>query len=95
MIKFKVGKFSKTIKKVEVNGESKTSVFFYRTARGETKEVRDAKDTEWSSYHDTFDEAKDSLISALRLRVDSAEKSLAIAKRCLDKVMNITDAQEW
>lgn len=78
MIKYKTSNYGVEIERVEVVRESAQCVWINVGHR----ERRESKSSEWATYHDTWQHAKDFLVKRETGRVEAARASLerAIAK---------------
>lgn len=82
MIKYKV--WSTTIEKVEIERETKDSVF-HKSHSG--KIVCDRKRTSYYNYFDTFEDAKSYILTELRLSIDSLSVQISNKKKEIEKVI--------
>ena len=53
------------------------------------EEVRESKNCDWHSYHDTFEEAKQHLVDKAQDEVDSAERMLKLNIKWLEKMKSL------
>lgn len=91
MIKYKTVKLSKRIQLVEIARETNSSVFILR---GNGREVRESKDTDWHSYHDTFELAKENLLDVWRKKRDRAAFTLASFEEGIAQIELIQEASK-
>jgi len=82
MIKYKL--IFKSIKKVEIEKQTDKFVCLKNG-------TRDAKIKRWSSYYDSLDEAKQSLISEQQKIITSALKLIADAEKIIENTQKITE----
>ena len=83
MIKY-VTKFNR-VEKVEVAGETD---HFVKLLNGR----KEAKKTDWSSYFDSFDDAKSFLLDKAQKRVDSLRRQLETANGELGQIKGIKES---
>lgn len=76
MIKYKTSNYGVEIERVEVIRETAQCVFVVASGR----ERRESKSSEWSKYHDTWQQAKDFLVERETVRVEAARRILELAK---------------
>jgi hypothetical protein len=83
MIKYKTKKYDVEIAPVEISKETECFVW----VKGNQKDFREAKNSAWSAFHDTWQAAKDYLVAresqkvdALRLQLERAKGELGNAK---------------
>ena len=80
--------FSLHIKEVDINRETKHMVF-YNNHQG--VEIGSKKQTDYSNYHDTWQDAKDFLLRKYTNRKARAEITLATADSELERVKSLTN----
>ena len=83
MIKYAT-KFNR-VEKVEVAGETE---HFVKLLNGR----KEAKKTDWSSYFDSFDDAKSFLLDKAQKRVDSLRRQLETANGELGQIKGIKES---
>lgn len=76
--------FNSRIEKVEIEKETNFFVFF-KNGR------RDGKRTEWQSYFDSFQEAKDFLITQKIIRIEQVKEKLKYYEKELEKIQSLTE----
>lgn len=69
MKKFMTNKYSISIKEVDVERETKQSVWI--------NGLRSAKSADWHQYHDTYDNAFDHLQDRVTMKLDAANRNLS------------------
>jgi len=55
------------------------------------KEEREAKQSEYNNWHDTFEEAQDFLIAKSQSQIDSAKRQIDVARSNIDLVKKMKD----
>lgn len=68
MIKYRTDRWGDKIESLEVLKETEKQIV-YMNRHG--REIREAKSSEWQKWHDTWEEAKDSLLRRAESRVQS------------------------
>lgn len=53
------------------------------------REVRESKNCDWHSYHDTYEEAKQHLVDKAQAEVDSAERMLKLKIKRLEEMKSL------
>jgi len=92
IFKFKVSNknYRPTIEKVEIVRETNACVFLPSNFGGSPR--RESKSSDWANYFDTFDQAKDFLISHWEKILESKRRSLESAKGTFGNVKGMKES---
>lgn len=87
MIKYRTGGYDKKIEAVEIVKETAKQVTF-KTERG--GERREAKRSEWQNWHDSFEKAKQFLLTRTEKSIQCLQQRVEDYKVELEKIRALT-----
>ena len=82
------------IEKVEVLRETARSVFVERGGRSQRCERREAKESEYNSYFDTWEEAHKHIQATARIKIENARRVLEKALATYERIENMKKPKE-
>lgn len=74
------------IEKVEIIKETSKMVLIKSVTYGERREL---KESDWYSYHDTFEDAKNWIINHIQSKIDNYKRQIEIKEKELDKAKRL------
>jgi hypothetical protein len=96
MEKFRTDQGTK-IEKFEVVKETPQRVTYKKEYRSwvndiiEIKEVTENKNTNWASWHDSFEEARKYLLDIQRSRIEDYKRQIEYCNKQIDKILELVE----
>ena len=92
IVKWRTGGWNIEIERVECVKETAQCVWIesrWGTQKGKTR--RESKVSEWARFHDSWDAAKQYLLSREQRNIEQAKNNMKIAEDRLQKILELTE----